>query len=139
MTGKVVVTGLNQVRTNLRRVRSRQRRAEAAALRRTSNTVRRAVRDLISAIEGIPLRLTRRRVQWFWKSQRGARGEVKMWMGTGRPITPKELPRLRKAPKGERLISLADNAEAQFEGVVARTFRRRYPTELRSQLRRFGL
>jgi hypothetical protein len=139
MTAKVVVTGLNQVRTNLRRVRSRQRRAEAAALRRTANTIRGRVRRAIAALEAIPLKLTRKRVQWFWKSRREARGEVKMWMGTRYPITAAELPRLRKAPKGEKKISLAGDAAAQFEPLVARTFRERYRIELRSQLRRFGL
>lgn len=125
------VSGVKAVLRNARRFRKAETKASAAALKKVATTARGRVRRAIAGEEGIPLKTTRNRVQWYWKGGLLGGARIKFWVGTGVPVLPSE------AASIDRPRDITDTAERVVPDLVGEVHRRRFPVELRSQLRRF--
>lgn len=135
------VEGLPQARRAVRRLEGQATRAHAAALRKVLIIARGRVRRAIAGMTGTPLKLTRKRVAWFWKTRRGtaARPPVaKLWVGTRYAVGAAELPRLDREPKGQRSIDLYPAAARVLRPISESVMRREYRRQVRSQYARFA-
>ena len=134
MSASITIKGLQSVKRDLRRYGRLEMKAQAAALKKTMNSVRGAVRRFIQTEEGVTLKSTVRRVQWFWKSRKNAQAAAKMWVGTGIPITGNEV----KALRGKKPADLKE-IRPEMKRIIDTTAAKRLPIDLRSQFKRFGL
>lgn len=139
MTFRVDTLGLDKALKSMRRIPELERKASLAALAKTMKALRGMVRREISRRLEIPLKLTSKRVGWFWKRGRRRRGEpeAKLWVGTRYPVRSNELPRLKREPRGSRVINLTEAARSAVNRTAVQAFGKRFPRELKSQQARF--
>jgi len=132
----VFVTGVQRALRNLTKVQEFDSKAAASAIAKVSEESRGHVRRFLVSSEGITLKSTRKRVQWFWKDKphkgQFPKVQTKVWVGTRYPVTAKEV----KALVGRKPVDLGEKEEA-IRAVINRVIKTRFATLYKSQLRRF--
>lgn len=137
---RVEIRGVRELRREIRRLERIAPRAHAAALKKVMEAVRGRLRRAIARELAVPLKLTRRRVGWFWKTKRSSTlkpAEGKLWVGTRFDIGPAELPRLNRVPRGQRRLDLEGPASRHLVPLATVGMRVDYPKQIRSQYARF--